>query len=102
MPSLQMTQINVPETGTSPLTFAVVGAVSVSSVLIWPAVIDGIVTAMVAVEVAATGAVLDALLIVVLFCVVDVVHPAISTIASNIKVTIVAKKGRLRFLPPTK
>jgi hypothetical protein len=37
------------------------------------------------------------LLIVVLFCVVDVAHPAMSTIASDIAVTIVAKKGRLRF-----
>ena len=97
MPSLQMTQIRVPETGTSSLTFAVVGAVRVSAVLIWSAVIDGIVTTVVAVEIVDTGTVLDALLIVVLFCVVDVAHPAIKTIASDMAVTAVAKKGRLRF-----
>ena len=101
MPSLQMTQIKVPETGTSPLTFAVVGAVRVSSDLIWSAVIDGIVTALVAVEVAATGAVLNALFIVVLFCVVDVVHPAMSTVASN-TTAITLKKAVSDFLPPTK
>jgi hypothetical protein len=92
-----MTQIKVPETGTCPSTFAVVGAVRVSSVLIWSAVIVGIVAAMVAVEVPARGAVLGTLLLVVLFCVVDVVHPAMSTAVSNIAPTIIAKKGRLRF-----
>ena len=55
-----------------------------------------------AVEGADTGAVLDASLIVVLFCVVDVTHPARSTVANNIAIVIVAKNSRFRFLPPVK